>query len=176
MINSKLLELFIKASGLRHNYIAREIGVTPFTFAKKIRNVSEFKASEMNKLCDVLKINSAVLREAIFFPQAVDYKSTINRRVFAVWTFMLARCYDPEHVGYKYYGGRGITICEEWKDDFLNFYDWAMANGYRDDLTLDRIDVDGKYEPKNCRWATMKEQTANKRPKAPKSDADHLGK
>lgn len=162
MINSKLLELFIKASGLRHNYIAKEIGVTPFTFAKKIRNASEFKAGEMNKLCEVLKINSTVLREAIFFPHQVDLKSTINRRVFAVWTFMLSRCYDPKHHSYNYYGGRGITVCEAWKDDFVDFYDWALSNGYQDDLTLDRIDPNGNYEPSNCRWTTWEVQAANK--------------
>ena len=61
------------------------------------------------------------------------------------------------------YGGRGITVCDEWKNSFESFYEWAMSNGYREDLTIDRINVNGNYEPSNCRWATIAEQQANKR-------------
>ena len=74
------------------------------------------------------------------------------------------RCYYPHHTHYGYYGGRGITVCDEWLHNFKSFYDWAMSHGYRDDLTLDRIDNDKGYSPNNCRWATYSEQNKNKRP------------
>ena len=61
---------------------------------------------------------------------------------------------------YDRYGGRGIKVCDEWENDFQAFYNWAMSNGYRDDLTIDRIDNDGDYEPSNCQWITQAENTS----------------
>lgn len=84
-------------------------------------------------------------------------------RIYAIWCGIKSRCTNKNRKNYKNYGGRGITICEEWINDFINFYNWSMANGYRDDLTIDRIDVNGNYEPSNCRWVTMEIQAINKR-------------
>jgi hypothetical protein len=75
---------------------------------------------------------------------------------------MKDRCYREKNRNYKYYGGRGIKICDEWKDNFEAFYNWAMSNGYREDLTIDRIDAEGDYEPSNCRWADYEGQNINK--------------
>lgn len=64
---------------------------------------------------------------------------------------------------YKHYGARGIKMCDDWKNDFMTFYNWAMSNGYKEGLTIDRIDVNGNYEPNNCRWVDIKTQSNNKR-------------
>ena len=80
-----------------------------------------------------------------------------------VWSGMKQRCYNPNNKSYHYYGGKGIKVCDEWKEDFQAFYDWAMSNGYKEGLTIDRIDVNGNYEPSNCRWVTQKQNNENRR-------------
>lgn len=85
-------------------------------------------------------------------------------RIYEVWKNMSRRCNNPEDSAYVYYGERGISICDEWSGEIglLNFYNWALANGYRDDLTIDRINSNGNYEPSNCRWTDMGTQNRNK--------------
>ena len=76
---------------------------------------------------------------------------------------MRDRCYNTNRSQYTDYGGRGIVVCQEWLDDFMNFYNWAIDNGYKDGLTIDRINNDGNYEPDNCRWVDSKTQQRNRR-------------
>lgn len=85
-----------------------------------------------------------------------------NNRLYRIWRNMKNRCYMPKAAGYRYYGGRGISIASEWLNSFEKFSDWAKNNGYEDWLTIDRIDVNGNYEPGNCRWITIMEQAKNK--------------
>lgn len=84
-------------------------------------------------------------------------------RIYHIYQGMKSRCFNKKSDNYANYGGRGITICQEWLDDFMNFYNWAIENGYEETLSIDRIEVNGNYEPSNCRWATNAEQQRNKR-------------
>jgi hypothetical protein len=83
-------------------------------------------------------------------------------RLYIIWNGMKGRCYrNKNRDNYKFYGEHGIKVCDEWLNSFESFRDWALSNGYRDNLTIDRIKSDGNYEPNNCQWKTMKEQSNN---------------
>lgn len=91
------------------------------------------------------------------------YIDSKYKKLHWVWAAMLQRCNNENNKSYKNYGGRGITVCKEWYD-FKNFWDWSLRNNYTQGLTIERIDVDGNYEPLNCTWIVKSEQSKNRRP------------
>jgi hypothetical protein len=83
-----------------------------------------------------------------------------NRRLYSIWGGMMARCFNPNSKGYRFYGARGRTVCEEWKD-VRTFFEWALSNGYTDELTIERKNPTGNYESSNCEWIALKFQMQN---------------
>lgn len=120
-------------------------------------------------LCDVCgevhtKLVNA-LHDKCICPNTAHRKShgKSNTPLYNVWYGIKQRCYYHKHNGYKYYGQRGIKMCDEWLNDFQTFYDWSLSNGYKKGLQIDRVDVNGNYEPDNCRWVSSYVNSNNKR-------------
>ena len=106
-------------------------------------------------MAELIKLKNGKKIDALYNKHT--YPHLYNR-----WVGIKYRCNCPTATNYKYYGGRGIKVCDEWNKSFVPFCKWALENGYREDLTIDRINTDGNYEPSNCRWATVKQQANNR--------------
>lgn len=115
----------------------------------------ETSTSDVKKGVSKCKSYGAVIRNTIH--------GMTKTRLYKTWQNMKDRCYNIKADNYCFYGPVGITICDEWKNDFIKFRDWALLNGYSDKLTIDRINPKENYEPNNCRWATLEVQARNKK-------------
>ena len=122
----------------------------------KITTLSNLKHG-LTKSCGCLQREQT--KKSFKCPGNLDIDTKLKRKLSSI----KSRCYNTNSSSYKNYGARGIKVCDEWLNDFMNFYNWAIDNGYKDGLTLDRIDVNGNYEPSNCRWITSSEQRYNTR-------------
>lgn len=139
----------------------------------RISEQTEMRAGEKYVLCKCACGIERYVRRSSLFIDSFGCRSCSNglkthgesrkSKLYNSWTGMRQRCRDRNSKAYVEYGGRGISVCDAWESSFAAFKEWALANGYREGLSIDRIDVNGNYEPSNCRWSTQREQSRNTR-------------
>lgn len=147
--------------------------LTGLTYTKKIYNhwvrfveavcvCGEVKEYVFSKIASGETQSCGCLRKDVSRKRMTTHNLS-NHPLYLVYKEMIKRCYEETNHAFKNYGGRGIEVWKDWKDDFVCFYDWAIENGYKEGLSLDREDNDGNYAPYNCRWTTVEIQSRNRR-------------
>lgn len=121
------------------------------------------KVISLNNLITGSIKSCGCIKVAMLKSKSKKYSKNTHPKLYNTWSAMKQRCYNKKASNYYKYGDRGITVCIEWKNSFENFAKWALNNNYKEGLSIDRINVNGNYEPSNCRWATIKQQSINKR-------------
>lgn len=119
------------------------------------------KGGATEKNCGCLSFEKA--KEYMMYSNPKKTHGLSKTRMYRIWLKMKERCNDPNYPERHLYGGRGIKVCDEWVNNFMNFREWSLENGYNDELSIDRIDPNGNYEPDNCRWIPLNEQSDNRR-------------
>lgn len=124
-------------------------------------NLKEVKSSDLvwggTKSCGCLRKEQRINLKPTF--KHGDAKAGKKTRLYRIWIGMKSRCLNPNDHSYKYYGEKGISVCKEWRNSYLVFKIWATANGYKEDLVIDRINYKEGYTPNNCQWITKSDNT-----------------
>lgn len=151
--------------------VAAALGVTRNAVSNYEQGIRQPGLRQVLALAELYDVSEREIIEAQLESEGKKSKTCHNfskTRLYGVYRNIIQRCYNPNNPDYKYYGALGVRLCDEWRNNFQSFYDWAYTNGYDEnakhmDCTLDRINCSGIYEPSNCRWITIEMQQWNKR-------------